>query len=320
MKKEGGSANRPANESRPLREDDTAARRGIRRRVRKAVRRATRWSPAPIRKSRCRRNGRRTARRSRAALQQAGWQTPHASPAGAALRPLRPLLPLLPLLPQVRADRLAALPKFSEGESARLAFVHTDPRHAGSRLVLRLRRSHHAVSGVSRHGAPNPNGAPCRETLYRPAQPLTLATSRDAGDPAIPRSRGHRRGAVGRRAHRDTLGARRQLRPWRRRTARSTDRSSNACHAVRRRIGRHDKRRGFRRDCFVRCLRHTRRFRRNALPHMNRAPLRAGSFRMTNESARPRQPVFLTDFFFAARAGSGANVQPGCVRNRNCTA
>ncbi|WP_156432528.1 hypothetical protein [Burkholderia sp. MSMB1498] len=144
MKKEDGSANRPANESRPLREDDTAARRGIRRRVRKAVRRATRWSPAPIRKSRCRRNGRRTARRSRAALQQAGWQTPHASPAGAALRPL------LPLLPQVRADRLAALPKFSEGESARLAFAHADPRHAGSRLVLRLRHSHHAVSGVSR--------------------------------------------------------------------------------------------------------------------------------------------------------------------------
>ncbi|AOJ84620.1 hypothetical protein WS86_29345 [Burkholderia savannae] len=183
MKKEGGSANRPANESRPLREDDTAARRGIRRRVRKAVRRATRWSPAPIRKSRCRRNGRRTARRSRAALQQAGWQTPHASPAGAALRPL---------LPQVRADQLAALPKFSEGESARLAFVHADPRHAGSRLVLRLRRSHQAVSGVSRHGAPLRFGAPCRETLYRPAQPLTLATSRDAGDPAIPRTSSRR--------------------------------------------------------------------------------------------------------------------------------
>ncbi|AOK49153.1 hypothetical protein WT60_19520 [Burkholderia sp. MSMB617WGS] len=119
-------------------------------------------------------------------LQQAGWQTPHASPAGAALRPL------LPLLPQVRADQLAALPKFSEGESARLAFAHAEPRHAGSRLVLRLRRSHHAVSGVSRHGAPLRFGAPCRETLYRPAQPLTLATSRDAGDPAIPRTSSRR--------------------------------------------------------------------------------------------------------------------------------
>lgn len=163
---------------------------------------------------------------------------------------------------------------------------------------------------------PAARGEPARAALAA----LASRGERRLATPAIPRSRGHHRGAVGRRAHRDTLVARRQLRPWRRRTARSTDRSSNACHAARRRIGQHDKRRGFRRDCFVRCLLHTRRFRRNASPHMNRASLRAGSFRMTNESARPRQPVFLTDFFFAARAGSGANVQPGCVRNRNCTA
>lgn len=107
-------------------------------------------------------------------LEEAGWRAAPAWSMDSAMRPL---------LPQVRADQLPVLPKFSEGESSRLAFVRVDPQHTANRLVLRLWRSHYAVrdAGID---TPLWFGALYGETLYRPVHLMTLAASRNVDDTA----------------------------------------------------------------------------------------------------------------------------------------
>ncbi|MFL9989003.1 LssY C-terminal domain-containing protein [Paraburkholderia sediminicola] len=87
------------------------------------------------------------------------------------------------LLPQSGADALPVLPKYSQGESSRLAFVRIDPQDPASRLVLRLWRAHYAVHDT-RGEAPLWYGALYRETLHRPAHLITLAGTTHVSDAA----------------------------------------------------------------------------------------------------------------------------------------
>ncbi|BCZ85099.1 membrane protein [Paraburkholderia terrae] len=82
------------------------------------------------------------------------------------------------LLPQTKGDRLPVLPRYSQGERSQLVLIHPDDARTGSRLVLRLWRSHYEVKDV--HDTdPLWYGAVYSESLYRPAHLLTIASTRN---------------------------------------------------------------------------------------------------------------------------------------------
>ena len=103
------------------------------------------------------------------ALKQAGWQpAPDWSMRSA----------LGWLLPQTPVGELPVLPKYSQGEPSQFAFVRAEPDASGSRLVLRLWRSHFKIRDANGK-QPLWYGALYRETLYRPAHLITIADTRN---------------------------------------------------------------------------------------------------------------------------------------------
>ena len=107
------------------------------------------------------------------------------------------------LLPQTPVGQLPVLPKYSQGEPSQLAFVHTEPDPSGSRLVLRLWRSHFKVREVNGK-QPLWYGALYRENLYRPAHLVTIAETRNvAASQVIAALPGLRQAAVMRSAAMD---------------------------------------------------------------------------------------------------------------------
>ncbi len=107
-------------------------------------------------------------------LEKAGWQPAPASSVRSVLGWL---------LPQTQADQLPVLPRYSQGESSRLAMVRIDPKAPASRLVLRLWDSHYTVRD-NNGNEPLCYGALYREMLYRPAHLVTLATTRNIDSPS----------------------------------------------------------------------------------------------------------------------------------------
>lgn len=108
------------------------------------------------------------------ALEQAGWRVAPAWSVKSALGWL---------LPRTGADRLPVLPKYSRGEPSQLAFVRSEPDASGTRLVLRLWRSHFLIRGADGN-TPLWYGALYRESLYRPAHLFTFAATRNVAAPA----------------------------------------------------------------------------------------------------------------------------------------
>jgi hypothetical protein len=82
------------------------------------------------------------------------------------------------LLPRTPVGQLPVPPKYSQGEPSQLAFVRVEPDAPGSRLVLRLWRSHFKVRDVNGK-QPLWYGALYREKLYRTAHLLTIADTRN---------------------------------------------------------------------------------------------------------------------------------------------
>ncbi|UMY33502.1 LssY C-terminal domain-containing protein (plasmid) [Burkholderia contaminans] len=87
------------------------------------------------------------------------------------------------LLPQTQADQLPVLPRYSQGESPRIAMIHSDPNAPAGRLVVRLWRSH-IIVGDENGNASIWYGALYRETLYRPVHLITLTTTHNIDSPS----------------------------------------------------------------------------------------------------------------------------------------
>ncbi|WP_438942899.1 VTT domain-containing protein [Paraburkholderia piptadeniae] len=108
------------------------------------------------------------------ALKRAGWEPAPAWSVRSALGWL---------LPQTHADQLPVLPKYSQGEPSQLLLVRAEPDVSGSRLVLRMWRSHVAVRNAS-GDMPLWYGALYREKLYRLAHLVTVVETQYVAVPS----------------------------------------------------------------------------------------------------------------------------------------
>jgi membrane protein DedA with SNARE-associated domain/membrane-associated phospholipid phosphatase len=113
-------------------------------------------------------------------LEAAGWQTPAAWSARAAL---------LWLSPQTSVEALPVLPKLAQGQGAGLTFVKFDPQRPMSRLVLRLWRSHYQLATGDMRGGmtdrPLWYGALYQEVFRQPWQMVTIGSAATWPDASV---------------------------------------------------------------------------------------------------------------------------------------